>query len=364
MLNTISQILQKETLTRADLITLLSVRSAEATQLILDKAYQVKTKTVGRKVYLRGLIELTNICAKNCFYCGIRAANTKVERYSLSVEEVLQAADFAWKNGFGSLVIQTGEQQSRAFANLIEDLLIKIHETTNHELSVTLSCGEQEFGVYERWKKAGAERYLLRIETTNEVLYYKIHPNDENHAFEKRIEALKNLRIAGFQVGTGVMIGLPEQTIEDLADDLVFFKTMDIDMIGMGPFIEHVDTPMYEKSHLLWPADERFRMSLLMLALARIIMPDINLASSTALETLDPLGRQKGLLVGANVVMPNLTPVSSRKKYQLYNNKPHLDKDAALSAASLQKIIHEIGEVIGFNEAGSSLHFKNRVGSQ
>ncbi|NOU46567.1 MAG: [FeFe] hydrogenase H-cluster radical SAM maturase HydE [Bacteroidales bacterium] len=363
MLNTISQILQKETLTRTDFITLLSVRSAEATQLVLDKAYQVKTETVGRKVYLRGLIELTNICAKNCFYCGIRAANIKVERYSLSVEEVLQAADFAWKNGFGSLVIQTGEQQSRAFADMIEDLLIMIHDTTNHELSVTLSCGEQELSVYERWRKAGAGRFLLRIETSNRDLYHKIHPNDNFHSFESRIKALNDLRIAGFQVGTGVMIGLPEQSIGDLADDLIFFKTMDIDMIGMGPFIEHADTPLYAKNHMLWPAHERFRMSLLMLALARITMPDINIASSTALETLDPLGRQKGLLAGANVVMPNLTPVSSRKKYQLYNNKPHLDKDAALSAASLQKIIHDIGEVIGFNEAGSSLHFKNRVGS-
>lgn len=362
MLTTIHKILTQETLSKSDLVTLLSVKSPEATRMILDKAYQVKTETVGRKVYLRGLIELTNICAKNCLYCGIRAANTKVERYTLSTDEVLQAAEFAWKNGFGSLVIQTGEQVSKAFTNTVEDLLVRIHEKTNHELTITLSCGEQDLEVYKRWKNAGADRFLLRIETTNRALYYKIHPQDENHSFEKRIEALKNLQLAGFQAGTGVMIGLPEQTIEDLADDLIFFKTMDIDMIGMGPFIEHADTPLYDKTHLLWPADERFRISLLMLSLARITMPDINLASSTALETLDSLGRQKGLLAGANVVMPNLTPVTSRKKYLLYNNKPNLDKDAALSADTLQKIIAEIGEVIGFNEAGSSLHFKNRIG--
>jgi len=361
MLKKITQLLQKEIFTKDDLITLLSVKSEAAARMIHEKAYKVKTDTVGRKVYLRGLIELSNCCAKNCFYCGIRAANAKVDRYTLSEEEVLQAAHFAWKHGFGSLVIQTGEQNNASFATLIEDLLQKIHKHTNHELTITLSCGEQELAVYERWKKAGADRYLLRIETTNKSLFYKIHPHNENHVYEKRIAALTHLKLAGFQVGTGAMIGLPEQNVEDLVDDLLFFQKMDTDMIGMGPFIEHADTPLFDKIHLLWSPSERFNKSLLMLSLARINMPDINLASSTALETLDPLGRQKGLLAGANVVMPNLTPVSSRIKYQLYNNKPHLYNDAALSAASMQKIIHEIGEEIGFNEAGNALHYQRRM---
>lgn len=361
MLETIRQILDKSVLDRNDLVTLLSVKSAEANDLILQKGYQVKTDGVGKRVYLRGLIELSNKCAKDCFYCGIRASNASVDRYSLSEEEVLQAADFAWKNGFGSLVIQTGEVSGNQFVGLLEKLLIKIHEQTNHELTITLSCGEMPLDAYLRLKNAGAERYLLRIESSNRDLYYKIHPNNKKHSFENRIEALKNLQKAGFQAGTGVMIGLPGQSIEDLADDLLFFKTIDIDMIGMGPYIEHAETPLYALKDQLWPASERFRISLLMLALARILMPDINLASSTALETLDPLGRQKGLLAGANVVMPNLTPVNSRKKYQLYNNKPNLDKDAALSAVSLQKVIDAIGEEIAFREAGNSKHFHLRT---
>jgi biotin synthase len=361
MLETVRQILEKTVLDRNDLVTLLSVKSTEATNLILEKGYYVKCEGVGKKVYLRGLIELSNKCAKDCFYCGIRASNASVDRYSLSEEEVLQAADFAWKNGFGSLVIQTGEVSGKRFVDMLERLLIKIHEQTNHELTITLSCGEMPLDVYLRWKNAGAERYLLRIESSNRDLYYKIHPKNKKHSFENRIEGLKNLQKAGFQVGTGVMIGLPGQSIEDLADDLLFFKTIDIDMIGMGPYIEHAETPLYALKDQLWPASERFLISLLMLALARILMPDINLASSTALETLDPLGRQKGLLAGANVVMPNLTPVNSRKKYQLYNNKPNLDKDAALSAVSLQKVIEVIGEEIAFREAGNSKHFHLRT---
>jgi len=215
--------------------------------------------------------------------------------------------------------------------------------------------------VYQRWKKAGAERYLLRIETTNRQLYYTIHPNDAHHAYENRLEALHHLRGSGFQVGTGVMIGLPGQTLENLADDLLFFQEMDVDMVGMGPYIEHADTPLYSLADTLRPPKERFELSLMMIALLRINMPYINIASSTALETLDPLGRQKGILAGANVVMPNLTPVSDRVNYQLYNNKPNLDKDAATSTASLNRVISEIGETIGFAEPGNSLHFKRRT---
>lgn len=360
-MNPIQELLQKEKHSKSELISLLSAKPGEDTNLILDQGLAVKTKFPGRNVYLRGLIELTNICSKNCYYCGIRAGNTKAERYTLGDEDVLKAAEFAWREGFGSLVIQTGEQSGLAFANHITRLLEAIHAKTNNELSITLSCGEQNFEVYQQWKNAGASRYLLRIETTHLPLYYRIHPNDKHHAFENRITALENLRKAGFQVGTGVMIGLPGQTIENLADDLLFFNTMDVDMVGMGPYIEHADTPMFASSHELWPPEERFRISLLMIALLRINMPFINIAASTALETLDPLGRQKGILAGANVVMPNLTPVSNRKKYLLYNNKPNLEKDAALSTASLQAVISSIGETIRFSEAGDSLHFKKRI---
>jgi biotin synthase len=358
----IAALLQKTNHTKEELIELLSVKSAQETQLIFDKGLEIKAAHPGRKVYLRGLIELSNVCSKNCCYCGIRAANSKVERYTLTNEEVLDAAHFAWQQGFGSLVIQTGEQKSPGFTRKISTLLREIHQHTQQELTITLSCGEQTEETYREWREAGAERYLLRIETTNKELFYQIHPHDKNHDFDQRMNALADLKSAGFQVGTGVMIGLPNQTVADLADDLIFFRSMDIDMVGMGPYIEHVDTPLFSSAHLLWPPSERFRMGLVMIALLRMNMPWINIAASTALETLDPLGRQKGILAGANVVMPNLTPVSNRSNYQLYNNKPNLDKDASLSTKTLNEVVSSIGETICLHEAGNSLHFLKRTG--
>ncbi|MBU1370440.1 MAG: [FeFe] hydrogenase H-cluster radical SAM maturase HydE [Bacteroidetes bacterium] len=357
----LNQLLKQPSFSRDNMISLLSVKGDD-TQKVLNRALEVKAATVGRNVYLRGLIELSNVCAKDCYYCGIRKANSRVHRYTLTDEEVFQAADFAWRKGFGSLVIQSGELSSPGFASHIERLLKGIHQRTNAELSVTLSCGEQPYEVFKRWHEAGAHRYLLRIETTNRALYDQIHPQNPLHAYAKRIEALEDLRKAGYQVGTGVMIGLPGQTIADLADDLIFFKSLDVDMVGMGPYIEHAETPLFEKFMLLWPAAERFRMSLLMIAGLRLLMPDINMASSTALETLDPLGRQSGLLAGANVVMPNLTPVINRINYQLYNNKPNLDKDPALSTSSLNEVIEAIGEKICYFEPGTSRHFLKRQG--
>ncbi len=358
----VTKLLNKNQHSFDELVELLSVTSAEETQLILNKGLEVKAAHPGRKVYLRGLIELSNVCAKNCYYCGIRGSNHHVERYTLSDEEVFHAADFAWKNGFGSLVIQTGERQSVAFTKLIAHLLKGIHERTQNELTITLSCGEQTLDTYRLWREAGAERYLLRIETTNEELFYKIHPRNKHHNFQLRLKALAALKQAGYQVGTGVMIGLPQQTIGDLANDLLYFRSLDIDMVGMGPYIEHAETPLFDQVACLWPANERFRVGLLMIALLRINMPWINIAASTALETLDPQGRQKGLLAGANVVMPNLTPVVNRKQYLLYDNKPNLEKDASLSTVSLNESIASIGETINYRLPGDSIHFLKRTG--
>lgn len=356
----VTELLNKAVLTRDDLIAILDVSDADMPK-VLDRALQVKQTHVGRKVYLRGLIELSNKCAKNCYYCGIRSGNPNVHRYTLAKQEVLNAAQFAWKNGFGSLVIQSGELSTNAFADLIEELLHCIHKQTNHELSITLSCGEQPKKVFQRWRAAGAHRYLLRVETTNQELYYQIHPHDRLHAYENRLQALKDLRESGFQVGTGVMIGLPGQTTADLADDLLFFRSLDIDMVGMGPYVEHAETPLFAKADQLWPLGERFKKSLLMIALLRLMMPDINIAASTALETADKMGRQRGLLAGANVVMPNLTPVVNRIDYQLYNNKPNLDKDPYLSTDSLKQSIESIGETIGYHEPGNSFHYLKRT---
>jgi biotin synthase len=320
----------------------------------------VKVKETGNKVYFRGLVEFSNICAKDCLYCGIRKGNDKVLRYDVSDDEILESCRFAWENRFASVVLQSGELSSPAFVNRVDALLKKIKQLSNGELGVTLSCGEQSLDTYRRWFESGAHRYLLRIESATRELYYKIHPENASHSFENRIEALGSLKTAGYQVGTGVMIGLPFQTYEHLADDLLFFKKLDIDMCGMGPYIEHEDTPLYQHRHLLKTKQERFDLALNMIAVLRLLMPDINIAAATALQAIDPAGREKALAVGANVIMPNLTPTAYREEYQLYENKPCLDEDAELCRNCLEARIHMAGSEIGYNEWGDSKHFSKR----
>jgi len=346
-------------LNRAEIIQLLKAKGEERTRL-LKRAQEVKEREVGNKVYFRGLIEFSNICSKDCLYCGIRNSNQKVVRYDASDEEILQACRFAWENRFASVVLQSGEISSQAYVKRIDSLLRKIKQISNNELGITLSCGEQSRETYRRWFESGAHRYLLRIESSNPDLYYKIHPENERHSFERRVEALGLLKETGYQVGTGVMIGLPFQTFEDLANDLLFFKKIDIDMCGMGPYIEHEDTPLYQYRHLLMSKQERFDLALNMIAVLRLLMPDINIAAATALQAIDPAGREKALAIGANVIMPNLTPCEYREEYQLYENKPCLDEDAELCRNCLEARIELAGSEIGYGEWGDSKHFFKR----
>jgi len=347
------------TLDKREIIRLLKSKGEERTAL-LKRSQEVKVNEVGNKVYFRGLVEFSNICAKNCLYCGIRKGNEKVIRYNVSDEEILESCRFAWENRFASVVLQSGELSSPAFVNRVDGLLKKIKQISNGELGITLSCGEQSLETYKKWFESGAHRYLLRIESSNRELYYKIHPDDETHSFEKRIESLGFLKEAGYQVGTGVMIGLPFQTYEHLADDLLFFKKLDIDMCGMGPYLEHENTPLYQYSHLLKSKQERFDLALNMIAVLRLLMPDINIAAATALQAIDPAGREKALAIGANVIMPNLTPSAYREEYQLYEDKPCLDEDAELCRNCLEARIHVAGAEIGYGEWGDSKHFYKR----
>jgi len=346
-------------LDKQEIIQLLKTTGEERTAL-LKRAQEVKVTETGNKVYFRGLVEFSNICAKDCLYCGIRKGNDKVLRYDVSDDEILESCRFARENRFASVVLQSGELSSPAFIKRVDDLLKKIKQISNGELGITLSCGEQSLETYRRWFESGAHRYLLRIESSNRELYYKIHPENEIHSFEKRIEALENLKTAGYQVGTGVMIGLPFQTYEHLADDLLFFKELDIDMCGMGPYLEHEDTPLYQYRHLLKTKQERFDLALNMIAVLRLLMPDINIAAATALQAIDPAGREKALAIGANVIMPNLTPTAYREEYQLYENKPCLDEDAELCRNCLEARIHMAGSEIGYGEWGDSKHFQSR----
>lgn len=347
---------------KLQIISLLKSEGEERNELF-RKARETRDSVLGNKVYFRGLIEFSNQCAKDCLYCGIRKSNQNVVRYDVSNAEILDACRFAWENRFGSVVLQSGEISSPAFVKRVDHLLKEIKKLSNNELGITLSCGEQSRETYLRWFESGAHRFLLRIEATNRDLYRKIHPDNDFHSFVRRIEALHLLRETGYQVGTGVMIGLPFQTYEDLAGDLLFFKQLDIDMCGMGPYIEHEDTLLYEYHHLLMPREERFDLALRMIAVLRLLMPDINIAAATALQAIDPAGREKAIAIGANIIMPNLTPTAYRKEYQLYEDKPCLDEDAELCRNCLEARIHLAGSEIGYNQWGDSKHFSNRMGS-
>jgi biotin synthase len=358
-MNDIEKLLLKNEFTREDLIQLLDANDKDQ-KLIFKRASEIKQEYVGNKVYFRGLIEFSNKCSKNCLYCGVRAGNHKVIRYELTDDEVVDAAKTAAVYQFASIVIQSGERTSTRFTKRIEELLVKIHEATSHKLHITLSLGEQTEETYNRWYNAGAHRYLLRIEVSNPDLYKKLHPQNKNHDYYLRIEALRSLKKTGYQVGTGVMIGLPFQTTADLADDLIFLKDLDIDMAGMGPYIEHHNTPLYKYHSILLPREERFSLSLKMVALLRIMMKDINIAATTAMQTIDPQGREKAIMVGSNVLMPNLTPLRYRENYLLYQDKPCIDEEAEECKGCLEARIHIAGAEVGYNEWGDSKHYSRK----
>ncbi|MDI9572955.1 MAG: [FeFe] hydrogenase H-cluster radical SAM maturase HydE [Bacteroidota bacterium] len=355
----IRHLLGKKTFSHDELVILLSADKGEQ-NLIFQKASEVKQNNVGNKVYLRGLVEYSNICSKNCFYCGVRSGNKNVRRYKLSESEVLEAAQFVLDQHFASMVIQAGELSSPQNTCRIGELVRKIKQLSQGKIGITLSLGEQSREIYRYWHDCGAHRYLLRIETSNPDLFQKMHPQDTFHTFEKRLKALEDLRNEGFQVGTGVMIGLPFQTYDDLAFDLEFFKNLDIDMVGMGPYIEHKDTPLYQYKDLLLSPLERLDLSLKMVALLRIIMPDINIAATTAMETIDPNAKIRALKVGANVIMPNLTPLKYKEDYLLYEGKPNIDEEAQQTLNYLIQSISAIHCEIEWDNWGDSLHFFHR----
>lgn len=338
-----------------ELVRLLSLTGEDSNNLI-NYANEVKLNSIGNTVYFRGLIEFSNRCSKNCFYCGIRAGNSDLERYDLTDDDILDAARFAYDNRYGSIALQGGERSDPSFVKRIDILVKRIKQLSNNQLGITLSLGEQTKETYQRWFESGAHRYLLRIETSNRELYSKIHPQDRFHNFDNRLEALHRIKEVGYQTGTGVMIGLPYQTLTDLANDLVFMKTFDIHMVGMGPFIEHHSTPFHYVEGLM-PLKERFELTLRMLALLRIMMPEINMVASTAMQAIDPMGREKALLAGANILMPNITPGMYRDSYKLYENKPSTNEDAEESLRYIESQVAKVGCKVGYDEWGDSKHF-------
>jgi len=359
----VKEILEAGTMDRDALVTLLE-STGEDRELLFRKARQVQLEEIGNLVHFRGLVEFSNICGKDCYYCGIRKSNRSAERYNLTDEQILEAARFAHENRYGSFVMQAGELESRAHTERIETLLRQIRDLSGGSLGITLSLGEQEPEVYRRWFEAGAHRYLLRIEASNPELYRRLHPDNQLHQFNRRLACLKSLQHIGYQTGTGVMIGLPFQTSSHLADDLLFMKQSDVDMVGMGPYIEHRDTPLFQHRHLLRPIGERFELALKMIAVLRILMKDINIAAATALQAIDPMGREKAVRVGANIIMPNITPGKYRNDYALYENKPCVDEEPGDCVNCMDIRVSLAEGEIGYGQWGDSKHYFRRTGTK
>ncbi|MCK5133867.1 MAG: [FeFe] hydrogenase H-cluster radical SAM maturase HydE [Candidatus Sabulitectum sp.] len=351
----------KETPHRETLIHFLTTTDSREIEAVRIAAEETLLKYCGDNVYYRGLIEFSNKCALDCGYCGIRKSNTKVKRYTVSEDEIIKAARWCAEVHYGSLVLQSGERHDSRFIDFVEKITRRIKQETVSSilpkgLGITLCVGEHSLETYRRFKEAGAHRYLLRIETTNEELFRSIHPDQQN--LDSRLKRLDYLKEAGFQVGTGVMIGLPGQTPEMLADDLLFYKRHDFDMFGMGPFIPHKDTPMGNLP--VMPDNERTHLGLMMIALTRLLTKDTNVAATTALQALDPIGREKGLSFGANILMPQLTPTEFRENYLLYENKPCVDEEKEDCLNCLKRRVEMVGRVVAQDQWGDSKHFAAR----
>lgn len=330
--NIIDKLYETNNATDEELLYILDNLDEDSKAYLVEKANATRMRTYGNKVYIRGLIEFTNYCVRNCEYCGIRAKNSNAERYRLSQKEILECVDLGDSLGYKTFVLQGGEDPYFTDERLVE-IIKKIKEKYPNN-AITLSVGERSYESYEKLFNAGADRYLLRHETATKELYEKFHPGA---SFENRRECLYNLKKIGFQIGAGFMVGLPGQTNKDLVRDLRFVKELEAEMCGIGPFIPHKDTSLAKE------ANGTVEKTTTMLALVRLMNPEILLPSTTALGSIASDGREKGIKAGGNVVMPNLSPVSIRKKYSLYDGKVSTGDEAAESKRSIVEKIKSVG---------------------
>ncbi len=324
---------KERSLSVAEYEWLIAGRNEESARFLMTKADEVRKEIYSNKIFIRGLIEISNICKNNCYYCGIRGANDNCQRYRLTPEEILDCCKTGYELGFRTFVLQGGEDAY--FTDTVLCKLIKNIKSLFSDCAVTLSLGERSKESYQKLYDAGADRYLLRHETADEGLYSKLHP--ENMQLETRLECLKNLKEIGFQTGCGFMVGAPFQTPLHIAKDLKFIEEFKPDMCGIGPFVPHKDTIFKDEKQ------GSTELTCYLLSIIRLIKPNILLPATTALGTIDPMGREKGILSGANVVMPNLSPENVRGKYELYNNKISTGAESAQCVKELENRMKKIG---------------------
>lgn len=329
----IDKLYEKGSLNKQEFIDILNNITEESSDYLFKLSREVADKYFENKIYIRGLIEFTNYCKNDCYYCGIRKSNSNIERYHLDKKRILECCKNGYLLGFRTFVLQGGEDLSYSDQDIVD--IIKEIKTNYTDCAITLSIGEKSYESYMKYYEAGANRYLLRHETANSEHYSKLHPTVMN--LEQRKKCLNSLKEIGYQVGTGFMVGSPYQTIENIAEDLLFIKEFNPQMVGIGPFIPHHDTPFANFG------TGKIELTLFLIGILRLMLPNALIPSTTALGTIDSNGREKGILAGANVVMPNLSPVSVRKQYALYDNKICTGDEAAECRMCLQNRLEKVG---------------------
>lgn len=320
-------------LDREEWIEVLTGYTEDDRRYAADKARAVSLGIYGNKVFIRGIVEFSNICKNDCYYCGIRRSNSEAQRYRLTAEEILECCEEGYGLGFRTFVLQSGED--RGFSTQLLCETVRRIKAEYPDCAVTLSVGELETDEYRALRAAGADRYLLRHETADKAHYGKLHPVEMS--WDNRMRCLGDLKKLGYQTGAGIMVGSPYQTAECIAEDMLFFERFRPEMIGIGPFLPHKDTPFRDREK------GSYELTLFLLSLCRLLLPNVLLPATTALGTIRPDGREQGILSGANVIMPNLSPEAVRRKYMLYDNKVGTDTEAKKSVYEIRKRMAAIG---------------------